>query len=265
MSFRIVLLVFTLVLIVFSKMGYASLTKIGHISICEDDTEVFPMTYYERENNRKEQKLTGFTIEFIERVFTKHNITWDIVLIPWSRCLREVKAGDKYQMLLNAVSNEQRRADYHFSEPHFEAKNFYFYSKEKYPNGLKIESPDDLDNYLLGGVYGYDQTVFGIEEEQVLIHSKSLPKLIQMMYLGRFDVFMAGSDAVPWMEKAFPELNIKSRLGYAPLKGTKGAYFHFMYSKKWPAAKQVQQLIDKEMALMKASGEWQRLIDKYEN
>lgn len=250
---------------VFISTALAAEPRIGHISICEDDTEVFPMTYYDRKRGNQEKKLTGFTIELIDRVFMKHNISWDIVLIPWSRCLREVKKGNNYQMLLNAVSNKQRRQDYHFSAAHFEAKNFYFYSKQKYPNGLPIESPKDLANYLLGGVYGYDQTVFGIDESQVLIRSKSLSKLIQMMYLGRFDVFMAGSDAVTWMEQAFPELNIKSRLGYAPLKGTKSTYFHFMYSKNWPAAKQVQQLFDTEMAEMKASGQWQQLINKYDN
>lgn len=265
MSSRIIL--FWLLLAISSSLptALANETELGHVAICEDDTEVFPMTYYSREGNRKDNKLTGFTIELIERVFAKYKISWDIELIPWSRCLYEVKKGKKYQMLLNAVSNEQRRKDYHFSAPHFEAKNFYFYSKDKYPNGLPIESPADLDNYVLGGVYGYDQTVFGIEEEQVLIHSKSLPKLIQMMYLGRFDVFMAGSDAVPWMEKAFPELNIKSKLGYAPLKGTKGTYFHFMLSKQWSGAKQMQQLLNKEMALMQESGEWQLLVNKYEN
>lgn len=247
------------------QTAHAEENAIGPIAICEDDTEVFPMTYYSRESNRKDNKLIGFTVELIERIFYKHKISWDIVLIPWSRCLHEVKKGKKYQMLLNAVSNEQRRRDYYFTGPHFEAKNFYFYAKEKYPNGLPINSPADLSNYVLGGVYGYDQTVFGIKEEQVLIHSKSLPKLIQMMYLGRFDVFMAGSDAVPWMRKAFPELNIDTRLGYAPLKETEGTYFHMMLSKQWPQAKKVQTLLNKEMALMQESGEWQTLLDKYEN
>lgn len=234
-----------------------------HISICEDDTEVYPMTYYDRTEQQQQQKLTGFTLDIIKRVFAKHNITWQIDLIPWSRCLYEVKKGNKYQMLLNAVSNPQRRQDYYFSEPHFEAQNFYFYSKQKYPDGLPINSPKDLSNYVLGGVYGYDQTVFGIKEEQVKIHSKSLPKLIQMMYLDRFDVFMAGSDAVPWMRLAFPELNINTRLGYAPLKGTKSTYFYFMYSKNWSQAEAVQQLLNSEMRLMKQTGQWQQLVDSY--
>ena len=249
----------------FINLCYAETSQLTRVSICEDDTEVFPMTYYERgQQHLSNERLTGFTVEVITKIFRKHQIDWELDLIPWSRCLYEVKKGKKYQMLLNAVSNPQRRADYYFSAPHFASNNFYFYAKERYPNGLPIHSPADLNNYVLGGVYGYDQSVFGVEESQILVKSKSLPKLIQMMYKGRFDVFMAGSDVIPWMKLAFPELNISQRLGYAPLKGTKGTFFYMMFSKAWPQSKALQTLINKEIALMQVSGEWQQLLHKYD-
>lgn len=96
-------------------MCYAESSLLKQVSICEDDTEVFPMTYYERgQANQSSERLTGFTVEVITRIFRKHQIDWELDLIPWSRCLHEVKKGKKYQMLLNAVSNPQRRSDYFF-------------------------------------------------------------------------------------------------------------------------------------------------------
>lgn len=265
MSYVSRLLICITLLFAFPESVYANSKPPFKVSICEDDTEVFPLTYYSRDNGIKNSKVTGFTIEIIERTFRKYDIDWKIDLIPWSRCLKEVKKGKHYQMLLNAVTTEERRLNYHFSEPHYTTQNYYFYSKSKYPDGLKIHSPNDLAHYVLAGVYGYDQTVFGVKNEDVLIRSKSLPKLIKMLYLDRFDVFMAGNDITYWMRYAFPELNINHSLGYAPLQGTKKTEFYFMLSKQWKDAKRVQALLDKEIALMKRDGAWVRLLKKYSN
>lgn len=234
-----------------------------HISICEDDAEWHPMTYYLRDGKRKTRVVTGYSVELIDKILRKHKITWDIALLPWSRCLHEVKKGNSFQMLLNAVKTEQRSTDYLLTDPHFVTSKQYFYSKQAYPDGLVINSKEDLSRYTLGGVYGYDHTVYGIKEEQITYRAKSYPHLIQMLYLGRFDLFLAGSGIVPWYRKTQPGLIDDQKLGYAPLKGFPKTPFHMMVTKQNEVGPALLELINHEMQLMQQNGEWQKLQQKY--
>jgi len=235
----------------------------SHVSICDDEAEWPPMTYYLRDGERKTHIVAGYSVELLTSIFDKHQISWDVSLLPWSRCLHEVKKGEQFQMLLNAVSNTTRRQDYLFSLPHFVTWKQYFYSKLKYPQGLSIDSVEDLKAYTLGGVYGYDHSVYGLEEKHIMYRAKSYPHLMQMLYLDRFDIFLAGSGIVAWYRKTRPDLAVDEKLGYAPLTNMPGTPFHFMLSKQWRGGSKLQQLINKEMHAMQQNGELQKLQDKY--
>ncbi len=79
------------------------------VGICDDVAEWPPYTYYHRENGRKTGEVRGNSLRVVEAIFARHGIRYEIQLLPWRRCLLEVAGGTRFQMLLSATSNPNRR------------------------------------------------------------------------------------------------------------------------------------------------------------
>ena len=93
------------------------------IQICDDGAEFAPLTYYKRDGGDKTKELIGSTVELIDLIFSKHNIRYQITLLPWKRCLHEAKYGKNFQLILNAVHTKERAEDYLLTSLTLIAKN----------------------------------------------------------------------------------------------------------------------------------------------
>ncbi|MBO9488857.1 transporter substrate-binding domain-containing protein [Endozoicomonas sp. G2_1] len=233
------------------------------IQICDDGAEFAPLTYYKRDGGDKTKELIGSTVELIDLIFRKHNIRYQITLLPWKRCLHEVKYGKNFQLILNAVHTKERAENYLLTQPHFDSKKHYFYSKSKYPQGITINTNRDFEQYSLGGVRGYAQTVFGVEDGQVEFYTHSYGNLIEMMYLNRFDVFLAGEELYFWLRLTRPDLAVNNKLGYGAINYLPDTDYHMLISKGYSKAEELKELIDRELDLMRESGQLQGLKEKY--
>lgn len=245
----------------FSLSTHALAQSWTEIAICDDIAEVPPLIYFERVDNEKTENIVGVSVSIIKAIFERNQIPFHISLIPWSRCLREAKDGQQYQMILNAVRTPEREKDFHYITTHCIASKFYFYSKARYPNGLSIRSPEDLERYSIGGVRGYDHTVFGIDNSDVDHYTGSAAQLVNMLYKDRFDLFLSSYPIIPWLIQTQPQLKVTERLGYQQLPGLPGTAFHMLVSKKFDKAAELTQLLNLEINAMQRSGEMMRLLD----
>ena len=233
------------------------------IQICDDGAEFPPLIYYKRDGGDKTKELIGSTVELIDLIFSKHNIRYQITLLPWKRCLHEVKYGKNFQLILNAVHTVERAQNYLLTERHFDSKKHYFYSKSKYPQGIIINTNRDFEQYSLGAVRGYAQTVFGVEDGQIEFYTHSYGNLIEMMYRDRFDVFLAGEELYFWLLLTRPDLAVNNKLGYGAIDYLPDTDYHMLISKSYSKADELKKLIDRELELMRENGQLQGLKEKY--
>ncbi len=114
------------------------------IRMCGGGHEWPPYYYFKRSGGKKTQELAGFDIDLFHKIFTEKGIGFTIKILPWKRCLSYVKTGDKYEMVFGGGLNDQRRKDYVTTEGYYYVTPTYFYSKEKFPNGMQVQNASDL-------------------------------------------------------------------------------------------------------------------------
>ncbi|WP_317204972.1 substrate-binding periplasmic protein [Janthinobacterium sp.] len=234
----------------------------GRVGICDDVAEWPPYTYYRRENGRKTKEVRGNSLRVVEAIFARHGIRYEIQLLPWKRCLLEVAGGARFQMLLSATSNPERRAAYLFSRPYYATHYHYFYSRRAHPEGLEIRRPADLNRYTLGGIAGYAYSQLAGVDTGAMMRTVDYPALVKMLRAGRFDAFAEDIEVIEGMAKLGERDFLRGgELAHAPLPGAGENTFHMMFTRATPLGAALQALIDRELARMEKSGQLRKLLD----
>lgn len=232
------------------------------IRVCDDANEWPPYSYVQREAGR--QELRGFSVDLVKSIFTKHGISFQIDLLPWKRCLREVSEGTHYQMLLNAAATPEREAEYLLSQPYHQTHSYYFYLKQRFPDGLKLKGSSELQAYTLGGVRGYAYPALPASTREQMLRTGNYSSLFRMLQLGRVDLLVEDFEAMQGLARAGAiELPGNPAIAYAPLPGVAPSVYHLMFTRQRPAGAALQALFNSELQQMQASGELDRRLARY--
>lgn len=136
------------------------------VQICDDSGEWPPYSYFPRGGDKVEiSVLTGAMIELVEQIFTLIKLEYNITAMPWKRCLHEVATfaqSQGYEIAIEGTLNEKRLAAYYMRTPVYTTTGAYWYSQQKFPQGLAIDGPEDLKGYKLCGILGYNYTGYRI-------------------------------------------------------------------------------------------------------
>jgi polar amino acid transport system substrate-binding protein len=244
-----------------TESNHGELTNIS-LGICDDGDEWPPYTYYERVNGERTHKLIGYSIDVIDEIFARHGIHYTAHLIPWARCQAEVKTGVTYQMALNASYSVDRDRDFWLTRSYYTATNYYFYSRQRYPQGLAIANAGDLKHFPVCGIFGSNYTTYGFKSGELDQGTMDFPAMIAKLHMGRCAVFMekyevmAGFMAIGKRYLADPDL------GRSPVPGMPSTAFHMAISRAYPEGVALKALLDQELAQMEASGRLEVLLKK---
>lgn len=232
------------------------------LAICEDQDEWPPYSWLERKNGQKTDKVVGYAMDVIDSIFARHGIQYKISLIPWSRCLAELRQGQQYQMALNLSWSEERANTYLLSRAYYSTTNYYYYSRKKYPNGLPINSVADLKQYPACGILGYNYTTYGFKPGEIDQSAKSFESLIAKLHLGRCALFLEKNEVMAGFGAIGKPYLDDENLGRAPVPGMVPTPFHLGISRAMPQGLALQALLDREIGLMEESGQLQALWKK---
>ncbi len=244
------------------------------IRICDDSAEWPPYTYYQRIDGKVSRKLVGFSVDVIREIFDQYEIKFELEIIPWKRCIKEVIEGQKYHMLLNATLNKERIQDLYITQPFYFTQQYYFWSKRKYPYGLDIKTSslrdalyDLVHKYKMGNIRGYAMGLFethGINIDNVDEGASDYPALLIKFKKGRFDVFAQSIEVLIGLEligKA--QILSDPDIGRASIPLATPTGFHIMISKRNKLGLALLRLIDPEISHMRATGRLDELLKKY--
>lgn len=231
------------------------------LKVCDDDYGWPP--YLWKEAGRGE--AVGYSVEVLERIAHKHNIAYQLDLLPWLRCLQLVAVG-KYDMVLNASDNEQRRRDYLVTEPYYKTHSTVYYSRTRYPEGLKITRLSDLKHYHACGLLGYNYTNYGLERADIDANATTVSALLGKLKLGRCDLFIEKAEVMAGhglTDAALRAQLSESWLGSAPLSAVPPTTYHMLVSKNTAYSAELLQVLNRDIAELAAEGTLAKLEKKF--
>ena len=135
------------------------------INLCVDDNFA-PFEYASPASNSTAHVVRGATISMVERILNRHQISYSIKWLPWTRCLAYVKSGN-IQIGMDAYYDARRDQDIAYSEPYYTLTPQYYYSRQRFPHGLGIKWRTNLKQYRGCGVLGYSYTHYGLGKSDI--------------------------------------------------------------------------------------------------
>ncbi|MES2298250.1 MAG: transporter substrate-binding domain-containing protein [Pseudomonadota bacterium] len=234
----------------------------ANIISCDDSVEWPPFIRFERMQGKKTGQVTGYSIDVIKEIFGRHGIAHTAVLVPWARCLAELKSGKAYQMVLNATYSEQRSRDYLLTRPYYSTTNCYYYSRRGYPKGLFITGLADLKQYRVCGIYADNYTTYGFQPGEVDQGTGDFPALIGKLHAGRCALFLEKCEVMQGFMSVGKRYLDDPELAHASVPGMQAVPLYMMISRAYPHAAELKILLDAELTQMETSGRLAQLLKR---
>lgn len=136
----------------------------------------------------------GLAVALAEAVFDRiDNTEVEVRLMPWSRCLQAARSG-KMDGVLKLLETDERKEFLEFTkEPIYLMDMVFFYTPERFPDGVSWETLADLSEYRIGLTEGssYGEAIDGavkdgiLKADRVTADAQNVHKLLA----GRIDLF----------------------------------------------------------------------------
>lgn len=234
------------------------------ISICDDHAEWPPYSYYERGlSGEKTQKIVGYSVDVVNEIFRKEGIQHTVQMMPWLRCLKNMDRNDNFQMTFSASYNKERSEKYLMSAPYYSTSNYYFYSKKNNPNGLDIKKVEDLKNYRVCGIRGFNYDTYGFPSGTIDQGANNYSALISKLHVNRCSLFPEKFEVMVGFKKIGKNYLSDKNLGWAIVPGLQPTYFHMLISKKSPRNKALKRIIDEGIVNLRKTGKLNLILQKY--
>lgn len=235
----------------------------GTVHICDDGAEWPPYTYYKRVNGRPSAELVGYSVDVIAAIFKKAGIAYTLELLPWVRCQKEVAAGQRYQLALNASYSAERDRSYFLSLPYYRTTNFYFYSHNAHPQGLRIEQLADIKRYRICGLHGYNYATYGLAAAEIDSGARNFSAVITKLHRGDCDLFLEKYEVLAGFAALGQDMLGDAALGRQPVPGMQDTEFHMMVSRQYEHGADLLRIINEGLRELQASQQLRPMLAKY--
>ncbi|WP_171014091.1 transporter substrate-binding domain-containing protein [Chitinivorax sp. B] len=244
-----------------SSVAYGGELSAGTtLKICDDSQEWPPFTYAVRDaNGERTQQLAGYSIDVLHAILDKAKIRFEVKLLPWSRCLAEAKLGRNYQLLQNVSNSTERARDYWVTRPYYWLTSHYFYSLRRFPEGLKVDTLEQIRQFKVCGIRGYNYEHYGYPAGTMDQDAGNFQTVIKRLHLRSCDVFFEKIEVMEGFKAVGIDYFSDPELASAPVPGMEPTPFHFLISRGYPQGKALMNLLDDGIQNLEKSGRLQRL------
>ena len=233
------------------------------VYICDDGAEWPPYSYYQRMDGEPTQTIVGFSVDVIDRIFKRKGISYQLTLLPWKRCMREVAEGKRYHMFLSGGRNPERDRTYYISEAYYQMHPGSLFSKQHHPMGLAIAGREDLKNYRVCGINGYNYIVFGLAEDEIDTGSRDYDSLVKKLLNDRCDLSIDRLEILVGFKAIGKDFINHPDLDYQTIPGEATEPFHMMFTKN-DFGRRLQRIVDEGIRELKRSGDLEAIMGKYD-
>lgn len=215
--------------------GAAGAATFPDVKVCANEAELPPFTFMERTQGRTTGKITGITVDLLDRISQRQGWRYQLELLPWPRCLAYIHSG-RFQLALDVAGIQANRNEYLSTPAYFQTHPLYFYSQRRRTEAPKINSLRDLRQYRLCGLQGYLYEGYGLRSEEVDTGARSYSQLIAKLHLDRCDLFIEKREVIAGLYLTEPTVNKLLKepdLLYQPLPESDGNSLHMIVSRQW--------------------------------
>lgn len=186
------LLIFNLCVTLLSLPAYGTAAHpSSKLRFCVEDTEYPPFNYFVRLNGMKTTELGGYDIDLLARTFKPIGINYEVVALPWRRCLKDVLDGN-IDGAMSASLDPQRMRDYIPSDAYYYLTPSYFYLKADFGPQFHVDDINQLAKFgTVCGINGFNYANFGWRKDTPISEISSLRILPQMLIKHRCHFFLA--------------------------------------------------------------------------
>jgi len=240
--------------------AHAAITQ---VAICEDENEWPPYVYRQRGPDGTPGKLTGYAVDVVSEILSRHGIRFSFDLLPWPRCQAVAMLGKQYQMVLNLSYNPERVAKFLMTRSYYTTSTHYYYSRKHHPKGLRIASPADLHNYRVCGIQGYNYLNYGLAAGEVDQGARDFPSMIAKLHAGRCALFLEKQEVMAGFAAIGRDYLADRDLASARVPGLKPTAFYLGISRRFQHAQELRNLVDDELLRMDETGRLAEIWRKY--
>lgn len=248
---------------------YFSATRTAHaetVRICDDVAGWPPFVYNPVVNGKlDESQVTGATVELLDAIFKEINLNYTLELLPWKRCMQEVEGyptKGSFEAFSNGSYSEERARLYHTSLPIYSLDRGVFYSTEKFPNGIDVNSVEKIKNYRVCGVLGYTYELWGLGEGEIDLGPKSSAAALKMVSLGRCDVFPSNLAPI-YGQASIGESIVPSDVNAYVIDYIPARTFHIFISRGSERGESLLKKVNDAISLLKETGEHDEIFNRY--
>ena len=236
------------------------------VGICDDSSEWPPYSYFPRvEGKADTSQLKGAMIELIAKIFATIGMDYSITTMPWKRCLRHVATFDqrkKYEVAIEGTINAARLQNYYITTYIYTTTGGYWYSKKYYPQGPVVNSPDDLKNYKLCGIHGYNYTGYRVTNDMLSSTPLNYQAAYAMVSKGRCDLFLSNIPT-PLGKVKLGELTIPKDVVGKKVPNLPSGTFHIFIAKSSPRASELLTQINQAIHILNFNGITDKIFYTY--
>ncbi|MCL9781983.1 transporter substrate-binding domain-containing protein [Vibrio sp. S4M6] len=265
-----------LIVSVFLMLTFSSFVNADHavepvspsiINVCDDMSEWPPYTYWERVNGKvNKNKLTGAMIDLLDEISVLTGFKFHVEMRPWKRCLLEVdkfSTSKRFEMFINGTFNSDRAEKYFLTAPIYFNRPGVWYSKKRFPDGFTIKTFEQLKNYKLCGVQGYNYERYKIlDPNQIDTGATTVDNALRKVEVGRCDLLLE-SAAIPYGFQAIGQNFIPEGVAYTPITESPETGFHVFIAKSSPRAYELLAKINQAIVILNSEGVIDDIMKSY--
>ena len=227
------------------------------IEICTD-AEWPP---YDYKDPRNKNKPVGATIDILHEIFKRRNMKIDIKILPWKRCEHRVERGQSH-MIIDLSINPEREKKYLISDPLYELKHAFYYEKSRYPEGPDIRAVEDVNNFSVGSILGYNLDIYKFDISKVDSGAATIERLLKKLRLRYIDLVIGYIEIYQGLA-AIGRIDL-SGLDYIEIPETPSKLYYVMFTrKKGKGGKKLLEIFNQGLEQLKSEGYYHRVFQKY--
>lgn len=199
--------------------------------------------------------LRGFDYEVASEIFKRIGYTPEIVFLPWKRALREAEVGNAVGVLTCAYRKE--RAEYLlYSDPISTFSNGLFIRKSF--DGPRPKKLEEIGDYKTASIRNYESFAALEDVGHEPIAVEDVKTGIAMLFAKRFDFLYLSKESTLFQIRESKQVK---DLEFLPITAKS---FHFCFSRAYQGVKKLKNAFNRELANMKASGDYDLIHKKYQ-
>lgn len=208
------------------------------------------------------QAVGGFSLELLQLLAKQTGHTLQVNLLPWARCLQNVKTG-ALDLAIDAYDDAERRKTYWYSAPYHTLTPQIFYRTGSRLDAMPIRQARDLEPLRGCGVHDYTYEHYDLEASKLDLGAANDATMLRKVIAGHCDYAVEELEYIVGGRGHSANWPDETGLKSMQPRWARGPKLHFLIGKGQAQGRALQAQLNQAIALAEKSGQAAALRKKY--